>query len=186
MPLWLERIGRSVSKEPILDRLALGDLNSKGFADWKARVVNQAGQPVTWKGLREAVANDLRAELIAGEFQFSILESLPDAQRGEHEEKLKRSIDDRLLALMRPVDSMIVRALNPPMIVLADLNWGSAIEPYHLGATYNPVSGESEFWMCSNAQGTSLMRPLREDSWVSGISLISAPSVLGVGVAQQI
>jgi hypothetical protein len=186
MPLWLERIGRSVSKEPILDRLALGDPNSRGFADWKARVINQAGQPVTWKGLREAVANDLRAELITGEFQLSILESLPDAQRGEHEEKLQRSIDDRLLALMRPVDSMIVRALNPPVMVLADLNWGSAIEPCHLGATYNPFSGESEFWMCSNAQGTSLVRPLREDSWVSGIALVSAPSALGVGVAQQI
>lgn len=181
LPLWLEFIGRAVSKEPKLDRLALGDPNSKGFADWRARVVNQAGQPVTWKGLRQAVANDLRAELNAGEFQFSILDSLPDAQRGQREADLKRSIEDRLRVLMQPVDSMIVQALNPPVIVLADLNWGNGIEPHHLGVTYNPVSGESEFWQCGSAQGTALLRPLHQESWVSGISLISSPSLLGVG-----
>jgi hypothetical protein len=177
---WLERIGRAVSDAPELDRLALGDPNSQGFSDWKARMVSQAGTPVTWKGLRQAVADEFRTELTAGEFQFTMLNSLPPAARGTREAELKRGVEERLRAVMQPIDARMVLELNPPVVMLADLNWGSATEPGHLAVTYNPASGESEFWRCNDAQGTQLISPLYGDAWVSNVSLIADPAALGI------
>jgi hypothetical protein len=177
---WLERIGRAVSGVPELDRLALGDPDSQGFADWKARMVSQTGTPATWKGLRQAVAEEFRTELIAGNFQFTMLNSLSSPVREEREAELKRGIEERLRVVMQPIDARMVLTLNPPVVVLADLNWGSATEPGHLAVTYNPASGESEFWRCNDAQGTQLISPLYGDAWVSNVSLISAPAALGI------
>lgn len=112
-----------------------------------------------------------------------MLNSLPPEARGTREAELTRGVEERLRAVMQRIDARMVLALNPPVVMLADLNWGSATEPGHLAVTYNPASGESEFWLCDDAQGTQLISPLYGDAWVSNVSLIADPAALGVAAA---